>query len=444
MARLMSMTKNLIKAEWENLDSTEFRLLLDVRIGGPGQYDSHDANPNTLYLPLARASCKIKLTFSNGEIVKAEPGPAFDAAEWQRICEEIETSILSGPLKVGREYSFSLFRVLGSWRGIRSGVQILPPPEDAPRAPVEIADHPFILEFPIRASDLDRITNHRRIREHRRLTLLLNVLLAGRTSFEPPRPGHFWAACPEHSESKWVQQFFSAKLGPTVTDAPSPAAGEQIEGIEPGEYYSNVGHDGQSLRVPSDLDDSICLYTQLSPGKRAKFDRATFWMDVAARQWAMSVSSSFTSLVSAIESLTGRGAVHRVYCKQCKGECQHDAPGATERFRAFFEKYAPGAAHRKRRNEMYKLRSGIVHGTNLMQIDQDRDFGWDPPGWDERELHRQLWTVTRVALRNWLRNPDGNNKAGQRTRRSQRFIFGMAGALLALLGLRLLWRNHRN
>ncbi len=122
--------------------------------------------------------------------------------------------------------------------------------------------------------------------------------------------------------------------------------------------------------------------------------------------------------------------------------CQHEAPGATERFRAFFEKFAPGAAQRKRRNEMYAVRSGIVHGSDLMQIDQGRDFGWDPPGFNELALHRELWAVTRIALRNWLRNPGADNQVGQRTRPSHSFVLGLAGTLLALLGLRFLWRNR--
>ena len=54
---------------------------------------------------------------------------------------------------------------------------------------------------------------------------------------------------------------------------------------------------------------------------------------------------------------------------------------------------------------MYDLRSGILHGSELMAIDQDRDFGWDPFGEEDLELHRELWTVTRIAVRNWLRNP---------------------------------------
>jgi hypothetical protein len=185
------MAENLLRETWANLDSQELRLLLNKRIhGGSGQFDGRDTNPNKFYLPLARASCRVALTFRDKKIIAVEPGPAFDAAEWQKIADEIESAILVGPPKVGREYSFSGFRVPGSWRGLRSGVQILPPAPEAPRAPVEMAEHPFILEFPIIGApndDLWPITNHRRIREHRRLTLLLNVLLTARVSFEPRR-----------------------------------------------------------------------------------------------------------------------------------------------------------------------------------------------------------------------------------------------------------------
>jgi hypothetical protein len=398
---------NLLRETWTNLDSYELRLLLDARIGGPGQHHGRFDNPEKLHLPLAGSPCRIGLNFRGNKIVAIEPGPAFDLAEWERISEEIDKSILAGPMKVGREYSFSSFRVQGSWRGRRSGVQVLPPPEDAPKAPVEMADHPFILEFPIKASDFWPVSNHRQLQEHRKLTLLLNVLLAGRTSLQPRRSEHFWACVPGVGglDIKWVQQCFFAKLGNAVIDDLSPPAGEQLEEVQPEEYYTKVGHDGKSLRVPADLDQSICLYLQLSPTNRAKFDRATFWIDMASRQWTISMSSSFASLVSAVESLTDRGTIHRVYCEKCKDHRQHEVPGNVERFRAFFENYAPGAALRSRRSKMYSLRSGILHGSELMQLDQDLAFGWDPPWWNERELHEELWGLTRAALRNWLKNP---------------------------------------
>jgi hypothetical protein len=171
------MTINLLRSGWIDLDSAELRFILLERIGKPGQYHGRDGNPNTFYLPLAGSSCRIKLTFSdNKQIVAIEPGPASDTAQWEQVVEEIERT---GPYKVGRDCSFSSFRVAGSWREKRSGVQILPPPADAPRAPVEMAEHPFILEYPVKVSELSPITNFRRMREHRQLTFLLNVLLAG-------------------------------------------------------------------------------------------------------------------------------------------------------------------------------------------------------------------------------------------------------------------------
>jgi hypothetical protein len=85
--------------------------------GSPGQYDSIDENPNKFYLPLAREACQIGLTYNRKEKITAiEPGPAFDATKWERSRQEIEKSILDGPLKVGRDYSFSGYRVSGSWQ----------------------------------------------------------------------------------------------------------------------------------------------------------------------------------------------------------------------------------------------------------------------------------------------------------------------------------------
>jgi hypothetical protein len=86
-------------------------------------------------------------------------------------------------------------------------------------------------------------------------------------------------------------------------------------------------------------------------------------------------------------------------------DTQHEVPGATRRFKDFFDIYAPGATLAKRRDNMYSLRSDILHGSDLMQLDQDLAFGWDPPWWNERELHEELWRLTRIALRNWLKNP---------------------------------------
>jgi hypothetical protein len=390
---------------------------------------------------LARAEARIALTFDGSEIVAVEPGPAFDTAEWERVSQEIERSILTGTPKTGRDYSFSLFQVQGSWRGPRSGVQILPAPDGAPRQGG--ADEPFILEFPIRGRDLWPITNHRRMREHRKLTLLLNLLLAGRTSCLLQRQNHFWAsvlpdqpqprpdikwmprllqrrvvdpvwswlaklvcgaASPISPNIKWVQEWYFAPLGQAVLDHPSPPAAQSIEEVAPEQCYTQVGNDGLPLRVPADLDESICHYLNLSPDNRAKFDRATFWLDMAGRQWTISVSASSGAYVSAIEALTERGEVHQTVCTVCGGQIPHEVPGATRRFKDFIETHAPGASLARQRGEMYALRSGIFHGSKLIELDYALAFGWDPAWMKQRDLVWDLSMITRIALRSWLKS----------------------------------------
>jgi len=397
---------NLLSETWSNLDSHELRLLLYKRIGGPGQFDSSERR---LHLPLAGESCRVAITFQQRDkkIIAVKRGPAFDAAKWKKIAEEIENAILAGLPKVGRDFSFSSLPVPGSWCGSRSGVQILPP---APGTPSAHAAYPFILEFPIVGApddDLLPITYHRRRREHRRLTLLLNALLRTRISFESGRSEHFWAQIPAaegtdgNGESRRLQRFFYAPLDPIVTNALSPPAAEQLAEIQPEKYYFR--HDyGMALRIPADLDDSLRRYRELSEANRSKFDRAAFWFDLASRQWTISVSASFASLVSAIESLTDRGSTHSVYCEQCKASQSHDAPGAAKSFQSFLETHAPGAALSDRRNTMYNLRSRILHGNYLMQMDQTLDVGLNPAEYDEWELHSEFWSITGLALRNWL------------------------------------------
>jgi hypothetical protein len=40
-----------------------------------------------------------------------------------------------------------------------------------------------------------------------------------------------------------------------------------------------------------------------------------------------------------------------------------------------------------------------------MEMDKDSDFGWAPPEGNEMDLMRELWGLTRIAVRGWLKNP---------------------------------------
>ena len=401
------MTANLMSPLFEGIDVHELRLLLDNLVGGGRQIDE-EGNSKTVYLPLAGPTCRVAARFRGGKLSALEPGPAFDANQWARIVDEIG-KLSTGPQKVGREFTFNSSRVQGHWTGKRSGVQILPPPEGAPRAPVATADHPFILEFPLQTTDYDGISEYRRGREHRGLARLLNLLLAGHTTYQLQRSDrHVWAAVLREdggADIKWVQPLFSAKLGERVIDAPSLPVAKPIEEISAAEYYAQRGLDGGDLRVPDDLDESISAYFRLDSTARNEFDRATYWLSMAYRQWPISVSLSFTALVSAVEALTGRGEKHQHSCPKCGAGCSHEVPGATEHFRAFFETHAPGAALAKRRSEMYSLRSDVLHGSTLLQLDHEPPFSLslDPRVWGERDLQTELWDITHVAMRAWLK-----------------------------------------
>jgi len=294
------MAENLLRDLWADLNQDDLRLLLKERIG-EGRFGQYDGDEDVIHLPLAREECRVSLTFKGAKIVAIKPGTAFDRQEWNDICAEIEGPILRGPRKVGREFSFSTYCVKGWWCGERSGVQILPPPQSAPSAQDGAnnhgADNPFILEFPIRDAGVwpttnYLITNQRRRREHRKLALLLNLLLVGTTKFLPDRRRSFWA-CVElgaKAKFKWVQEWYDANISEVVANELSAPAGEKLEELESEKYYTEVGHDGRGLCVPNDLDDLICLYQNLPHALQAKFDRATYWFSMASRQWEDSMS----------------------------------------------------------------------------------------------------------------------------------------------------------
>jgi hypothetical protein len=265
--------------------------------------------------------------------------------------------------------------------------------------------HPFVLEFPVHADTSFQVMNGRRLREHRRLTRLLNVVLKADVTCETLLLEHVWAIEPgsgSQPRSAWLQRsYLGADLGEIIADSVAATSGTPMEVLPPEEYYARIGHDSV-LRVPSDLDESICRYQSLMPEYREKYDRALFWLDIASRHWPSSMSSSYSALVTAVEALTERGAVHKAHCPECQADRTHESPGPTARFKDFFEKYAPGSSRRGQRDDMYRLRSMISHGSGLIAFDEGRAVGWDPPWSRHRDLHEVLWSITRTAMRNYL------------------------------------------
>ena len=377
----------LLRSGWATTNREELYFILREYLGGPGQYDGKSTSPNVFYLPLAGTEAAVCLTFREREIVRIDPGPAFDPAVWSQVVDEIERPVAIG---FGREYAFCSRRVRGSWHGARSQVVILPPPDDAPTPAYEMAQHPFILEFPVNTGRRWPITNFRRIRAHRLLSSVLNLLLRGRVTILPKQSRHFWGIDPSRplpQRSEWLQEFYTGRLGKAVLPQGAPPSEPPLREVKAGVYYRDFGDDGSGLGVPDDLDDLLCRYQALSPEHAAKLERAAFWIRTAAEQWTISASSTFASLAIAVEAL-GK-----------------PPGGAAARFRAFLEKYAPSASLKKQRHEMYRLRSEILHGSQLLDLDRDALLGWAPPELADGELLEKLGGLVGIAVRNWLRKP---------------------------------------
>lgn len=401
----MSKATNLFLPEWRAIEQGELRVILEEIFGGPGQTDALSHGERKYFLPLAGAEARICISVEEKSITALEPGPALDAARWDKAATELGDAVNPRAFGVARAIAFSTRRVRGSWRGPESGLQISPPPEDAPDSKYEGADHPFILEVPFAHSAYQRVEAHRIVREIRRTVLLLNAMLAGRISVPPLRSRHLWAMIDREGaafEMAWVKEAYWTRL-PDGADYLEPS-NQRLPEIPLAEYFKVRGNDGTGLKIPDDLDAATMRFRQLSSELRAKFDRAIFWFDQASRSWDSSMSASFAALVSSLEALTGRGDTHKFVCPVCNKNTQHEVPGATRRFIDLIKGYGGGGSEDS--NAIYALRSEILHGSGLVQLDDSFAFNWaDPVFRNESELHTQLWSLTQAVLRNWLTDP---------------------------------------
>jgi hypothetical protein len=401
---------NLFLQTWNRLDSEELKLLLFEEIGGSGQYHEDLAENSPFYLPLAGDECQIVLKFKEKKIVSIESGSAFEPTKWAKIITLVDNLINGGQKKVGRQISFSTRRVDGYWSGTDSNIQICPPPECAPMPNYLYAENPFVLEFPFVQSGNIMIDNYRLEREHRRYSRVLNAILSNHIQFHGMRRRDFWAqlntndGTSESVQYRWVPNSYFADIGASVCDALTLHSEQLAKVFSSSEYYLPQTFRGDYLTVPDNLDQLLSIYQNLLVRDREDFDQAAYWFDLAARQWEISASASFVSLVSAIETFVGRGSVHTIKCPECNEFFDHEVPGATRRFKEFLKTHAGEPEFKKQRDKMYNIRSKIAHGSDLLILDREYYSGWDPVSQSELQMQWQLQSVTKAAMISWLRS----------------------------------------
>jgi hypothetical protein len=101
----------------------------------------------------AVADYKIKLKIRHGEVEKVSAGPALTEEELSELVTQVEGDLQDDRIaEYGVEILFAHRPVSGGFRFTAVPMQILEAPAEAPRPPHLSAHHPFILEYPMRAT----------------------------------------------------------------------------------------------------------------------------------------------------------------------------------------------------------------------------------------------------------------------------------------------------
>jgi hypothetical protein len=142
-----------------------------------------------------------------------------------------------------------------------------------------------------------------------------------------------------------------------------------------------------TLVLPTTLGADIDRFHALDRPSRREFLRAAFWHHQARLLHHRSLSASFQALVQSIEVLAAATPT---------------PDGARKQFKAFLRDYIHGDWDGA--DDLYGLRSRIVHGNTLMLADEEGlGFHPNPRASDERERHLMAEQVSRAAAINWLR-----------------------------------------
>ena len=278
--------------------------------------------------------------------------------------------------------------VLLAGRPVRAGfrcdsipLQMLPPPEYAPRPPSISADHPFVLEFPLPRCELPELRFQRRSRRATEWARALNIFLPTRIQFQGPRIRQCWGmSIDEHHECRWVQQqyayepfnIFSSTLServPQLISIPFSRTNSDINA------QLQAGRPMDELWIPNDLVLKLEAFAALQRRDRIRFLRAATAIYAANDAWETSVSSHLIACVQAIEALSEPvSSPPRWY----RWRPWRKSPEPTAAFRAVCERYAPAELATKRvLNALYDFRSDIAHGRRFFYLDE---LPWSPGG----------------------------------------------------------------
>jgi hypothetical protein len=360
-----------------------------------------------LHFP-ASDSAQLRVKVTNGLIDDIEPGEDFAEDRFQELLMVVQRRLADSPGEfVARVILHSSRVIQGYWRDDELGLQLTPPTSEAPRPPVIMADHPFVLEVRLHEGGDGFITNERILRAAIEWGLVLNAVLRIPIVVPDPRIRHLWVYDDEAKRSRWLQaSYFTDSFEQPRSEFSKPA--ELIPVYPHDEYYESKVTPGAARDIatlPDSLSQILSAFAGLSHEERSIYLRAARWVQVATAVWDLNASSWVTAMVSALETLVPKPSER---CRECGnvlgvGWCATcgSTVGVSREFRDFVERYSRRSDY-KMRQTIYSLRSRISHGSMLLAIDDTPwAFGatFEP---EHRQTMEDLLRIVRDVMVNWL------------------------------------------
>lgn len=293
--------------------------------------------------------------------------------------------------------------------------QILPAPDNFPRAPYLEAHHPCLLEVKYnfapdpskKMPDQTEVPDWIQRQDHeKKITREITSLFAvfSFSKFVYTQDNHSWTISTDTNlatEPEWRQlSYFVQEHKHEISDFTNSSV-SNVDEINTSESYGLGGRFvGSDFSVPDLLSDILDAYYSLDQDNKNAFLKSATLFNNAIRIKPISPSISFACFVSSIESLVDH--INKgIKIEKCK-ECSAPRYSTTRKFTDFLTKYSSDSEELiKFYKKAYGQRSKILHAGALF-LGEHIPTGWADSDWKAYHMNSGIEQICRIAFTNWI------------------------------------------
>lgn len=333
------------------------------------------------------------ITMMHGEDLTIEDVLALESQIAQVLEQENVTYF-------GRQVLFADCKIDGFYK-YKDVFQLLPLPSDAPLPTRGITQggYPILLEYkfegvPERGLHTNNYFKQKRGRELSFLMCLITKIDYGQVNFG----SQVWVTKFTEGQQQTSQYVHEGYLYNLKTDNEFTTVNllTELPKIPTNKYFFEGNSFDDDFALP-DIFDILCeKYFGLNQKQQQIFQRACYWFQISAKIFNVSLSASFSNLVTAIEALSNEIDLELAECKSC-GNIEYRP---TKQFKDFIEKHSVGLK-RKQIDNFYTKRSDLSHGKLVFSFDLQGISALHST-FEDQDYWRELRSVARTVILNWL------------------------------------------